>query len=85
MKARMDLILRVQRKLQKCKVLLINLHQTYGTVPRDREQKKKWKTVCRTCKGFLPILVSFKFVCGSSGSYNRTLKTKQYTDIVEVR
>ena len=41
MKERMDLILRVHRKLQRCKTLLINLHQTYGNSPERQRAKEE--------------------------------------------
>ena len=77
MKEQMDLILKVNLKLKKCKVLLINLHRTYGNSfeRQKRKEKKKWRIVCRTYNGFLPISVSFNFfVYSLSESSNCTLK-----------
>ena len=41
MKECMDLILRVHRKLQRCKMLLITLHQTYGNSPERQRAKEE--------------------------------------------
>ena len=37
---RMDLILKVNLKLKKCKAILINLHQTYGNSPERQRAKE---------------------------------------------
>ena len=43
-KKRMDLILRVDLRLQKCKQSLQDLHMIHVIVWSDRKQKKKWRS-----------------------------------------
>ena len=59
MKKRMDLILRVHRKLQKCKVLLINLHRTYGNSPERQRAKEEMEDRLSDMQEFLTYFSQF--------------------------
>ena len=59
MKERMDLILKVNLKLKKCKAILINLHQTYGNSPERQRGKEEMESRLSDVQWFFTYFSQF--------------------------
>ena len=59
MKERMDLILKVNLKLKKCKVLLMNLHRTYGNSFERQKGKEEMENRLSDIQWFFTYFSQF--------------------------